>query len=355
MTILVTGGAGYIGSHTCVELLNKGYDIVIMDSFENSNPNVLKRITEITGKQVKAYPIRLLDKASVREVFAKHNIEAVMHFAGYKAVGESVSFPLKYYRNNVHSTVILCEVMREYGVNKLVFSSSATVYGAVNQVPIDENTELKPVNPYGRTKQIIEGMLQDLYFSDQRWSIALLRYFNPIGAHTSGLIGEDPNGIPNNLLPYISQVAVGKLDKLHVFGNDYPTKDGTGIRDYIHVVDLAIGHLSALENVQSSTGINTFNLGTGRGYSVLEVIAAFEKASGRAIPYTIEARRSGDAAICYANCSKAKEQLGWQATRGIDAMCKDTWRWQSTNLNGYEEVTKRNKTNVSLIKNAGIF
>ncbi|WJQ00215.1 UDP-glucose 4-epimerase GalE [Geobacillus stearothermophilus] len=337
MTILVTGGAGYIGSHTCVELLNAGYDIVVVDSFCNSKAEALKRVSEITGKEFPIYNVDLLQKEELETVFSEHEIEAVIHFAGLKAVGESVAIPLRYYHNNITGTLMLCEVMQAYGVKKMVFSSSATVYGIPERVPISEDFPLKATNPYGRTKLMIEEILRDLYASDNSWSIALLRYFNPIGAHPSGRIGEDPNGIPNNLMPYITQVAVGKLKELYVFGNDYPTVDGTGVRDYIHVVDLAIGHVKALEKVMNTTGVEAYNLGTGRGYSVLELISAFEKVTGIKIPYKIVGRRPGDVAICYADPTKAKEELGWVATRGIEEMCRDAWRWQSNNPNGYQE------------------
>jgi len=338
MTILVTGGAGYIGSHTCVELLNAGYDIVVVDSFCNSKPEALKRVSEITGKEFPIHNVDLLQKEELETVFSEHEIEAVIHFAGLKAVGESVAIPLRYYHNNITGTLMLCEVMQAYGVKKIVFSSSATVYGTPKRVPISEDFPLQATNPYGRTKLMIEEILRDLYVSDNEWSIALLRYFNPIGAHPSGRIGEDPNGIPNNLMPYITQVAVGKLKELRVFGNDYPTVDGTGVRDYIHVVDLAIGHVKALEKVMNTTGVEAYNLGTGRGYSVLELISAFEKVTGIKIPYKIVGRRPGDVAICYADPTKAKEELGWVATRGIEEMCRDAWRWQSNNPNGYESV-----------------
>ena len=338
MTILVTGGAGYIGSHTCVELLNAGYDIVVVDSFCNSKPEALKRVSEITGKEFPIYNVDLLQKEELETVFSEHEIEAVIHFAGLKAVGESVAIPLRYYHNNITGTLMLCEVMQAYGVKKIVFSSSATVYGTPKRVPISEDFPLQATNPYGRTKLMIEEILRDLYVSDNEWSIALLRYFNPIGAHPSGRIGEDPNGIPNNLMPYITQVAVGKLKELRVFGNDYPTVDGTGVRDYIHVVDLAIGHVKALEKVMNTTGVEAYNLGTGRGYSVLELISAFEKVTGIKIPYKIVGRSPGDVAISYADPTKAKEELGWVATRGIEEMCRDAWRWQSNNPNGYESV-----------------
>jgi UDP-glucose 4-epimerase len=337
MTILVTGGAGYIGSHTCVELLNAGYDIVVIDSFVNSKLEALKRVSEITGKEFPVYHIDLLEKKQLEEVFSNHSIDAVIHFAGLKAVGESVAIPLRYYHNNITGTLMLCEVMQAYGVKKIVFSSSATVYGTPERVPISEDFPLQATNPYGRTKLMIEEILRDLYVSDNEWSIALLRYFNPIGAHPSGRIGEDPNGIPNNLMPYITQVAVGKLPELRVFGNDYPTVDGTGVRDYIHVVDLAIGHVKALEKVMNTTGVEAYNLGTGRGYSVLELVSAFEKVTGIKIPYKIVGRRPGDVAICYADPTKAKEELSWVATRGIEEMCRDAWRWQSNNPNGYQE------------------
>lgn len=337
MAVLVTGGAGYIGSHTCVELLNSGYEIVVVDNLSNSKPESLKRVMDITGKYFKIYSVDLLNREELEKIFLENKIEAVIHFAGLKAVGESVEIPLKYYHNNITGTLMLCEVMQKYGVKKIVFSSSATVYGMPKHVPISEDSPLNATNPYGRTKLMIEEILRDLYISDSEWSIALLRYFNPIGAHESGLIGEDPNGIPNNLMPYITQVAVGKLKELRVFGNDYPTVDGTGVRDYIHVVDLAIGHLKALEKIISTTGVDAYNLGTGRGYSVLEMVDAFEKASGQKIPYIIVERRPGDVAVCYADPSKAKEDLGWIATRGIEKMCEDSWRWQSNNPNGYDQ------------------
>lgn len=336
VTILVTGGAGYIGSHTCVELLNADWDIVVVDNFSNSKPEVLERIREITGKDFKFYEVDLLDKAGLERAFSENEVDAVIHFAGLKAVGESVQIPLRYYHNNVTGTLMLCEVMQAHHVKRLVFSSSATVYGVPRSLPITEDAPLGATNPYGRTKLMIEEILRDLYVSDQEWSVALLRYFNPIGAHPSGRIGEDPNGIPNNLMPYITQVAVGKLTELKVFGDDYPTSDGTGIRDYIHVVDLALGHLKALEKVMASTGVDAYNLGTGRGYSVLEVVKAFEKASGKKIPYTIVERRPGDVPALYADPTKAEKVLGWRAERGIDEMCQDSWRWQSQNPNGYE-------------------
>jgi UDP-glucose 4-epimerase len=337
MAILVTGGAGYIGSHTSVELLNAGYETIILDNFSNSKQESLKRINELTGKEFKFYQVDLLDKESVERVFSENQIDAVIHFAGLKAVGESVAIPLHYYHNNVTGTVILCEVMKKHGVKKLVFSSSATVYGVPETVPISENFPLGATNPYGRTKLMIEEILRDLYVADNEWSISLLRYFNPIGAHESGRIGEDPNGIPNNLMPFITQVAVGKMKELKVFGSDYSTVDGTGIRDYIHVIDLALGHLKALEKVQGSNGVEAYNLGTGTGYSVLEIVSAFEKASNKKIPYQLVARRPGDVAICYADPEKAKQELGWAAIRGIEKMCRDSWKWQSQNPDGYQD------------------
>lgn len=337
MAILVTGGAGYIGSHTSIELLNAGYDIVIVDNLSNSKLEVIKRIREIAEKDFRFYQVDLLDMPALSAVFMDNQIDAVIHFAGLKAVGESVELPLKYYQNNVAGTLVLCEVMQSYGVKKIVFSSSATVYGIVDQVPIGEHFPLGPTNPYGRTKLIIEQILQDMYQANQHMSIGLLRYFNPIGAHESGRIGEDPNGIPNNLMPYITQVAVGKLPQLRIFGNDYPTADGTGVRDYIHVIDLALGHLKTLERLEESSGVHIYNLGTGMGYSVLDVVKAFEKVSGRKIPYVITERRLGDVAECYADPTKAKAELGWQAVRSLEQMCEDSWRWQSKNPNGYEE------------------
>lgn len=336
MAILVTGGAGYIGSHTCVELLSAGYEIIVLDNYSNSKPESLDRVKELTGKDFTFYEVDLLNRSGLEEVFSNHSIDAVIHFAGLKAVGESVSIPLHYYHNNITGTLILCDVMKQYGVKNLVFSSSATVYGMPDRVPISEDFPLSATNPYGRTKLMIEEILRDLFVADNSWSIALLRYFNPIGAHESGRIGEDPSGIPNNLMPYITQVAVGKLKELQVFGNDYPTVDGSGVRDYIHVVDLALGHLKALERVLSAQGVDAFNLGTGTGYSVLEIVAAFEKAAGVNIPYKIVERRPGDVAVCYADPSKAKNELGWTAEKGIEDMCKDSWRWQEKNPNGYE-------------------
>ncbi|MDE5415808.1 UDP-glucose 4-epimerase GalE [Alkalihalobacterium chitinilyticum] len=334
--ILVTGAAGYIGSHMCVELLEAGYDIIAVDNLSNSKKEALDRVEEITKKTVTFYEIDLLDREALEQVFVKHKIEAVIHFAGLKAVGESTEKPLQYYHNNISGTLSLCELMDKYGVRKLVFSSSATVYGQPDRVPISEDFPLSATNPYGRTKLMIEEILHDLYASDPSWSISLLRYFNPVGAHHSGRIGEDPNGIPNNLMPFIAQVAIGKLDQLQVFGDDYETKDGTGVRDYIHVVDLAKGHLKALVEVMKTTGINTYNLGTGNGYSVLEMIKAFESASQRKVLYQVVERRAGDIASCYADTTKAKTELGWTAIKGIKEMCEDAWRWQVNNPNGYE-------------------
>lgn len=337
MAVLVTGGAGYIGSHTCVALLNAGYDIVVLDNLSNSSLASLERVREISGKELKFYKVDLLDRVGVNQVFSENEIDAVIHFAGLKAVGESVAIPLHYYHNNMTGTLVLCEVMEKHRVNKIVFSSSATVYGMQEKMPLSEELPLEATNPYGRTKLMIEQILRDVHVSSNDWSIALLRYFNPIGAHKSGLIGEDPSGIPNNLIPYVTQVAVGKLAELKVFGNDYPTSDGTGVRDYIHVVDLAHGHLLALEKVMETPGVNAYNLGTGNGYSVLDIISAFEKASSKAIPYSVVERRPGDVAVSYADPSKAKEELDWVAERGLDEMCADSWRWQQQNPNGYEE------------------
>lgn len=337
MAILVTGGAGYIGSHTCVELLNIGEEIVIVDNFSNSKPKALDRIREITGKDFKFYEVDLLNKEALERVFSENDITEVIHFAGYKAVGESVAKPLMYYHNNITGTLVLCEVMEKYQVKKLVFSSSATVYGMPKTVPITEDFPLSTTNPYGTTKLMIERILADLVVADPEWSIAVLRYFNPVGAHKSGLIGEDPAGIPNNLMPYIAQVGAGKLQCLQVFGNDYDTPDGTGVRDYIHVVDLSLGHLKALEVIRKQTGIDYYNLGTGKGYSVLEMVKAYEKAIGKKIPYMFAPRRPGDVAQCYADPTKAKEKLGWVATRALEEMCEDTARWQSKNPNGYED------------------
>jgi len=336
MPVLVTGGAGYIGSHTCVELLQAGYDVIVVDNFSNSKKESLKRVEEITGKTLKIHDLDLLNESLLEEVFENNDIEAVIHFAGLKSVGESVKVPLWYYHNNITSTVVLCKVMKKFGVKKLVFSSSATVYGTPKVCPIAEDAPLWALNPYGRTKLMIEEILGDLYLSDPEWSITLLRYFNPVGAHKSGIIGEDPNGIPNNLMPYISQVAIRKLDCLQVYGDQYPTLDGTGVRDYIHVVDLAVGHVKALRRATQVTGIEPYNLGTGNGYSVLEVISGFQEASGVHIPYEIVEPRSGDVAMCYADPSKAKKELNWIAKMGLKEMCEDAWRWQSKNPNGYE-------------------
>jgi UDP-glucose 4-epimerase len=327
-TILVTGGAGYIGSHTCVELAGAGYDFVVIDNFSNSKPAVLERVEKISGRASVFLEVDVRDRGALRDVFRAHDIDAVIHFAGLKAVGESVSQPLRYYDNNVSGSLVLFEVMAESGVKTLVFSSSATVYGDPCSVPIREDFPLSATNPYGRSKLAIEAILRDISRADESWRIALLRYFNPVGAHESGTIGEDPNGIPNNLMPYITQVAIGKLPQLQVFGDDYPTPDGTGVRDYIHVVDLARGHLAALKALEDKPGVLTVNLGTGQGYSVLDVIHAFERASGRAVPYRIVARRPGDVAQCYADASLAESLLGWRAERGIEAMCRDSWHWQ---------------------------
>lgn len=336
MPILITGGAGYIGSHTCVEMQNAGYDIVVIDNLDNSSSESLKRVEAITGKQVRFYQRDVRDREALREIFRENDIEAVIHFAGLKAVGESVREPLMYYDNNLISTIALLEVMNEFNVKKIVFSSSATVYGIAAEMPLVEDMPLGAINPYGRTKLFIEEMLRDLYVADNGWSIALLRYFNPIGAHKSGTIGEDPKGIPNNLMPYISQVAVGKLEKLHVFGNDYNTVDGTGVRDYIHVVDLAIGHVKAVDWALLNKGCEAFNLGTGNGVSVLQLKDAFEQVTLVEIPYQIDPRRPGDPDEVYANAEKAEKILGWTAKFGIMEMCEDTWRWQKNNPNGYE-------------------
>jgi len=344
MKILVTGGAGYIGSHTCIELLQAGHEVVVVDNLINSKEESLKRVQELTGETLAFHKVDLLNKRELDDVFHKSSIDAVIHFAGLKAVGESVSIPLHYYHNNVTGTLILCDVMQKYKVKNLVFSSSATVYGEPDKVPINEDFPLSATNPYGRSKLMIEEILRDLYSAEPSWNIAILRYFNPVGAHSSGRIGEDPNGIPigedpngipNNLMPFISRVAVGRLSELPVFGNDYPTQDGTGIRDYIHVMDLANGHLKALEKLSSNPGTVTYNLGTGRGYSVLEVVSSFEQTSEKKIPYKIMGRRPGDAAICYADPSKAERELNWSAKMDLNEMCADVWRWQSNNPNGY--------------------
>ncbi len=336
MKILVTGGAGYIGSHACLALLEGGYEVVVVDNLQNSKQESLARVQQLTGKTLEFHRLDLLDRDGLAAVFANSAVDAVIHFAGLKAVGESTSIPLRYYHNNITGTLILCEVMAEQGVKNIVFSSSATVYGDPHEVPIKEGFPLGPTNPYGRTKHMIEEILRDLNISEPSWNIALLRYFNPVGAHASGRIGEDPNGIPNNLVPFIAQVAVGKLPQLSIFGDDYPTPDGTGVRDYIHVSDLALGHLKALERLQGNPGVVTYNLGTGRGYSVLEMIRAFEKASGREIAYKVVSRRPGDIAACYADPSRAQQELGWQAEKTVDQMCADSWSWQSQNPTGFE-------------------
>ncbi|MCI8852769.1 MAG: UDP-glucose 4-epimerase GalE [Lachnospiraceae bacterium] len=338
MAILVTGGAGYIGSHTCVELLNEGYDVVVMDNLYNSSKKALDRVAEITGKQVTFYETDMLDRAGVAKIFAEESIDAVIHFAGLKAVGESVAKPIEYYYNNMAGTLVLCDEMRKAGVKNIVFSSSATVYGDPAFVPITEDCPKgKITNPYGQTKSMLEQVLTDIQVSDPEWNVILLRYFNPIGAHKSGKIGEDPKGIPNNLLPYVAQVAIGKLECIGVFGDDYDTPDGTGVRDYIHVVDLAKGHVKAIEKLKEKQGVLVYNLGTGKGYSVLEVVKAFGKACGKELPYVIKPRRPGDIAQCYADPSKAKAELGWEAQYGIEEMCADSWRWQSQNPDGYGE------------------
>ena len=331
MKILVTGGTGYIGSHTCVELLQKGYEVVVFDNLYNSKRDVVDKIEKITGKKITFYKADMLDKESMRPVFAEHTFDAVIHFAGLKAVGESVEKPLLYYKNNIAGTLNLCEMMNEYGCKKIIFSSSATVYGSPETVPITEDFPLSTTNPYGSTKLMLEGILSDLCVPDKEWSVVLLRYFNPIGAHESGLLGESPNGIPNNLMPYIMQVAVGKLPELGVFGNDYDTPDGTGVRDYIHVVDLAKGHVNAVEKATSANGVNIYNLGTGNGYSVLDIVKAFEGANGVTIPYSIKPRRAGDIATCYANPKKAKDELGWEAKYDLQRMCEDSWRFAKMN------------------------
>ncbi len=335
-TVLVTGGAGYIGSHTNVELLEAGHEVIVLDNLSNSQYTAIERVEEITGRKIEFIEADLRDKAATAAVFDIHSIDAVIHFAGLKAVGESVHIPIPYYQNNIGGTLNLLEAMNDRGVKNLVFSSSATVYGEPASLPITEDFPVSATNPYGRSKLIIEEMLADVYLSDASWNIARLRYFNPVGAHESGLIGESPNDIPNNLMPYISQVAVGRLEKLSVFGDDYPTPDGTGVRDYIHVVDLARGHIKALEKLARDPGLVTYNLGTGQGYSVLDMVRAFEKASGRPIPYRIAPRREGDIASCYADPGLAARELGWKAEKGIEEMCADTWRWQQQNPAGYQ-------------------
>ena len=337
MNILVTGGAGYIGSHTVVELLNHGYEVCIVDNLSNSSKVAIERVGQIAGKEPVFYEADIRDADALRAVFAAEEPEAVIHFAGLKAVGESVEKPLLYYDNNISGTLTLLEVMEEYGVKNMVFSSSATVYGKPETVPIKEDAKTYAVNPYGRTKLMIEKILTDIQAADQAWNVALLRYFNPIGAHESGLIGEDPKDIPNNLLPYVAKVAVGKLERVNVFGNDYDTPDGTGVRDYIHVVDLARGHINALRKVLAQSGLAVYNLGTGTSYSVLEVIDAVGKACGKEIPYVITDRRPGDVDVCYADPSYAYNQLGWKAEYDLQKMCVDTWNWQSRNPDGYED------------------
>ena len=339
MRILVTGGAGYIGSHTCLELLNQGHEVVVFDNLCNSSEESLKRVMALTGKTLTCYQADMLDREAMEHIFEKEQIDAVIHFAGLKAVGESVAKPLEYYYNNITGTLILCDVMRKHNVKKIIFSSSATVYGDPAFVPITEECPKgQCTNPYGQTKSMLEQMLTDIQKADPEWTVILLRYFNPVGAHESGMIGEDPAGIPNNLTPYITQVAVGKLKEVGVFGNDYDTPDGTGVRDYIHVMDLADGHVKALKKFEDAPGVYIYNLGTGQGYSVLDMIHAFSKAVGKEIPYVIKPRRPGDIATCYADPAKAKRELGWEAKRGIDEMCADGWRWQSKNPNGYREA-----------------
>jgi UDP-glucose 4-epimerase len=338
MRILVTGGAGYIGSHTCVELLNAGYEVVVLDNLYNSSKKAIDRIEEITGKKVTFYENDMLDEEALEKIFSTENIDCVIHFAGLKAVGESVEKPLEYYKNNIGGTLALVEAMRKHGCKNIIFSSSATVYGDPAFVPITEECPKgTPTNPYGWTKSMLEQILTDLHTADKEWNVILLRYFNPIGAHKSGLIGEDPKGIPNNLLPYVAQVAIGKLECVGVFGNDYDTPDGTGVRDYIHVVDLANGHVKAIDKVKENPGVKIYNLGTGNGYSVLDVIKAFSKACGHDVPYQIKPRRAGDIATCYSDASLAKKELGWEAQYGIEEMCADSWKWQSMNPNGYNE------------------
>ena len=335
MTVLVTGGAGFIGSHTVVELQNAGFDVVVVDNLCNANEEALRRVKEITGKELAFYPYDVRDRARMEEVFSAHKINWVIHFAGLKAVGESVKKPILYYDNNLISTLVLLETMEKFGVKNFVFSSSATVYGEPERLPLDEECRLSTTNPYGTTKLMQERILKDLYVADNTWNIALLRYFNPVGAHPSGRIGEDPKGIPNNLMPYVAQVASGKLQKIGVFGNDYPTPDGTGVRDYIHVVDLARGHVAAIQKL-NTPGVHIYNLGTGKGYSVLDMIHAFEKACGKKLPYEIKPRRAGDVPACYASSKKAEKDLGWKAEYDLEDMCRDQWNWQKNNPNGYE-------------------
>ena len=338
MAILVTGGAGYIGSHTVVELQNNGYDVVVVDNLSNSSKKSLDRVAKITGKAVKFYEADILDRDALNDIFEKEDIESCIHFAGLKAVGESVAKPWEYYENNIAGTLTLVDVMRKHNVKNIIFSSSATVYGDPAIIPITEECPKGTcTNPYGWTKSMLEQILMDMQKADPEWNVILLRYFNPIGAHKSGTIGENPNGIPNNLMPYITQVAVGKLKELGVFGNDYDTPDGTGVRDYIHVVDLAVGHVKALNKIKENCGLAIYNLGTGVGYSVLDIVKNFEEATGVKIPYQIKDRRPGDIATCYSSAAKAKEELGWEAQYGIKEMCADSWRWQSQNPNGYDD------------------
>ena len=338
MAILVTGGAGFIGSHTCVELLEKGFEVVIVDDLSNASKEAVTRIEELSGKKVKFYRTDVANKDEMVQIFEKEEVEAVIHFAGFKAVGESVAKPLEYYENNIGGTLVLCQVMREQGVKNIVFSSSATVYGDPAQIPITEECPKgSPTNPYGWSKFMLEQILIDLHTADPEWNVVILRYFNPIGAHKSGRIGEDPKGIPNNLVPYIAQVAIGKLPSLNVFGNDYDTPDGTGVRDYIHVVDLAVGHVKAIEKFQENQGVLIYNLGTGVGYSVLEVLHAFEKACGKELPYKMQERRPGDIATCYSDATKAEKELKWKAERSIAQMCQDSWNWQTKNPDGYKK------------------
>jgi UDP-glucose 4-epimerase len=342
VAILITGGTGYIGSHTSIEMMNAGYEVIIVDNFSNSRPTVLERISEITGKKITFYEADLLEKKGLEEIFSKHEIQAVVHLAGYKAVEESVKLPLLYYENNIISTLNLCEVMHQYGVRHLVFSSSAAVYGNPSKVPVTEEFPKQANNPYGRTKQVIEDILHDQVEANPNWSISLLRYFNPVGAHESGKIGEEPKGVPSNLVPFISQVAAGKLMHLNIYGNDYETEDGTGIRDYVHVTDLAKGHVKALERNMTTTGVEVYNLGTGRGYSVLEVVEAFERVIGRLIEHRIQDRRLGDVSVCFADPSKANKILNWTAEKGLEEMCRDAWRWQE-----YCSSEQREKQNVT--------
>lgn len=336
MKILVTGGAGYIGSHTCIELLNEGHEVVVVDDLSNASKIALDRIQTITKKELTFYEVNILDTEKLNDVFSKEKVDAVIHFAAFKAVGESVSQPLKYYINNISGTLNLLNVMKHHDVKNIIFSSSATVYGMPKEMPITEAAPLSTTNPYGTTKLMVEDILKDIHHADASWNVVILRYFNPIGAHESGLIGEDPKGIPNNLVPYITQVAVGKLDALSVFGDDYDTEDGTGVRDYIHVVDLACGHVAALKKLNPNDGLSIYNLGTGKGYSVLEMVKAFSDVVGHSIPYLIQARRPGDIAVCYADPTKAEEEIGWKATRDLYTMCKDSWKWQSNNPDGYQ-------------------